>query len=105
MDNRNDNFAGGFIAGAVFGGVVGGLLGSFLTTKLGEAALREEPLLEGSAADDKPRGSKRRRFQPSTELSIEEARQGLELKIAQLNEAIDDVRQQLGNVNGGPQED
>lgn len=104
MDNRSDNFAGGFVAGAIFGGVVGGLLGSFLTAKLGEEASREEPLLEGSSVGDKPR-SKRRQFKPATELNIEEARQGLELKIAQLNEAIDDVRQQLGNVNGGPQED
>lgn len=106
MDNRSDNFAGGFVAGAIFGGVVGGLLGSFLTTKLGEeGSSTAEPILEGGSTSDKPLGSKRRRFKPATELSIEEARQGLELKIAQLNEAIDDVRQQLGNVNGGPQED
>ena len=32
---------------------------------------------------------------------MEVARRGLEDKIAQLNDAIDDVRQQLGTVNGG----
>lgn len=107
MDNR-DNFAGGFVAGAIFGGVVGGLLGSFLTSKLAEeAAPGDESLIEGRPTGEKPRRGKRRRppFQPATELSIEEARQGLEVKIAQLNEAIDDVRHQLGNVNGAPQEE
>jgi prefoldin subunit 5 len=34
-----------------------------------------------------------------TEQSIEAARQGLEQKIAQLNEAIDDVRQQISQVH------
>jgi hypothetical protein len=107
MDNR-DNFAGGFIAGAIFGGVVGGLLGSFLTSKLAqEASPGDDPLIQGRPTGDKiPRSQRRRQpFQASTELSIEEARQGLEVKIAQLNEAIDDVRHQLGNVNGTAQED
>ena len=36
----------------------------------------------------------------STEQSIEVARRSLEDKIAQLNDAIDGVRQQLGHVNG-----
>jgi hypothetical protein len=31
---------------------------------------------------------------------MESARLGLEAKIAQLNEAIDEVRQQLGGING-----
>jgi hypothetical protein len=35
---------------------------------------------------------------------MEVARRGLEDKIAQLNDAIDDVRQQLGTVNGTPKE-
>ena len=37
----------------------------------------------------------------TTEESVETARHSLEDKIAQLNLAIDDVRQQLGNVNSG----
>lgn len=107
MDNRTDNFGSGFVAGAIFGGVVGGLLGSFLTSRLArEIPPGEEPFLEGNPKDKKPRREKRRRpFKPTTELSIEEARQGLEVKIAQLNEAIDDVRHQLGNVNGSTQEE
>lgn len=105
MDNRTDSFAGGFIAGAVFGGVVGGLLGSFLGAKLSnDVPDATEPLAEGEAGSAKPRRKKRRPFQAASELSIEEARQGLEVKIAQLNTAIDDVRQQLGNVNGNAPE-
>jgi hypothetical protein len=37
--------------------------------------------------------------------SIESTRRSLETKIAQLNLAIDDVRQQLGTVNGASQPD
>ncbi len=33
---------------------------------------------------------------------METARRSLEDKIAQLNATIDEVRQQLGNVNGNP---
>ena len=36
------------------------------------------------------------------EASMEMARRGLEVKIAQLNSAIDDVREQLGGINGHP---
>ncbi len=105
MDNRTDSFTGGFIAGAVFGGVVGGLLGSFLGARLSNDVRAEtEPLIEGEAGETKPRIGRRRPFQAASELSIEEARQGLEVKITQLNEAIDDVRQQLSNVNGNAPE-
>lgn len=102
MDNRVDNFAGGFVAGAFFGSVVGAVLGVFLTSKLAEEA--REPLLEGSSTEGKPRRDRRRQLRAATELNIEEARQSLETKIAQLNTAIDDVRQQLSNVNGNAQE-
>ena len=43
---------------------------------------------------------KKRPLKPSSEQNIELARRSLEDKIAQLNEAIDDVRQQLSTVNG-----
>lgn len=101
MDNRVDNFAGGFVAGAFFGSVVGAVLGALLTSKLAEEA---KPRLEGNSTEDKPRRSRRRQLRAATELNIEEARQSLETKIAQLNTAIDDVRQQLSNVNGNAQE-
>ncbi len=102
MDNRVDNFAGGFVAGAFFGSIVGAVLGTLLTSRLAEEA--KEPLLEGSPTEGRPRRSRRRQLRAATELNIEEARQSLETKIAQLNTAIDDVRQQLSNVNGNAQE-
>lgn len=95
--SQRDNFVGGFIAGAIAGGVVGGIVGVLVTSRLTN---------DGSASDEtfklEGKPSKKRQLKVSTEQSIETARRGLEEKIAQLNNAIDDVRQQLGNVNGNP---
>lgn len=94
--SQQDNFSGGFVLGAIVGGVVGGIIGAALTSqRLAEEAEGTKPEL---AADSKPRA--KRRMRASTEQNIELARRSLEDKIAQLNDAIDDVRQQLGNVNG-----
>lgn len=97
---RSDNFAGGFVAGALFGSVLGGVLGTLLASRL---PAPDEVLSEGSTAG-KARKRRKHQLNAATELNIEEARQGLEVKIAQLNEAIDDVRRQLSNVNGNGQE-
>lgn len=101
MDNQGDNFAGGFLAGAVFGSIVGGALGALLASRLPETS--DQVFLESNSAEGKLRKRRKRQLQASTELNIEEARQGLEAKIAQLNNAIDDVRRQLSNVNGDVQ--
>jgi len=94
MSNR-DGFTGGFIAGALFGGIVGGILGTLLTSnRLQESLPADEALSKG----------KKGHLKPPAEQSIEMARRGLEDKIAQLNEAIDDVREQLSTVNGRPEE-
>jgi hypothetical protein len=96
MDNRSDRFAGGFLAGTIFGSIVGGLLGAVLANKLNEPSFEDE-------TDGKPiegKAKRRSQLKSTPELSIEDARQGLEAKIAQLNNAIDDVRQQISNVNG-----
>lgn len=94
MSNR-DNFGSGFLLGTLVGGLVGGAIGAIVGSKLSE----ETPLPEnGTSPDIKPR--KLRKRQRTSEESIETARRSLENKIAQLNEAIDDVRQQLSNVNG-----
>jgi gas vesicle protein len=98
MDNRSDRFAGGFVAGTIFGSIVGGLFGALLANKLSEPLSEEEGRIEGKSLDGKPR--RRSQLQSTPELSMENARQGLEAKIAQLNDAIDDVRQQISNVNG-----
>ena len=82
--SQRDSFAGGFFAGAIFGGLVGGVLGALLTSRRSNESDREDQSL----------------LEPSTEENIEVARRSLEDKIAQLNLAIDDVRQRLGAVNG-----
>ena len=98
--SQRDNFSGGFLLGAIVGGIAGGLLGTlFASGRLNDLS-SEEPLLSGDQPDAKPNRTKKRALNPPAEQSIEAARRSLEDKIAQLNDAIDDVRQQLGGVNG-----
>jgi Na+/glutamate symporter len=86
--SQQNGFGSGFILGTVVGGVVGGLLGTVLANRNERQALKpEESRLQNP-----------REISFSNEESIELARHGLEDKIAQLNLAIDDVRQQLGTV-------
>jgi Na+/glutamate symporter len=82
------NFGSGFVLGSIVGGVVGGLLGT-LIVKRSETANTEKKqvIAEGELPLD---------F--TSEENVEMARHGLEDKIAQLNLAIDEVRQQLGSV-------
>lgn len=93
--SQQDNFSSGFVLGAIVGGVVGGVVGAVVTsqrlTDINEAA---------GAKSELPEKPKKRRLRGSTEQNMEIARRGLEDKIAQLNDAIDEVRQQLGSVNG-----
>lgn len=84
--SQREGFGAGFFAGAVFGGVVGGVLGAVLATR--SLKKSEKPLIEGESNASLP------------ETQMETARRSLEDKIAQLNSAIDDVRQQLDPVNG-----
>lgn len=85
--SQQDNFFGGFWVGAIVGGVVGGVLGVLVAPRL--------------SRHDSPESKKGERSLALSEQSGEDSRRGLEDKIAQLNDAIDDVRQQLGGVNGG----
>ena len=88
--SQKDGFGSGFILGSIVGGVVGGILGTLLTARQeNKSQEQEQSFIE---AGTQPKFT--------TEESIEVARRGLEDKIAQLNLAIDDVRQQLGSVNG-----
>lgn len=98
--SQQGNFFGGFILGTIVGGIVGGVIGVVTAHRLTQSeATNEEslPLKEKSA---EPKAVKPRSLKQPTEQSMEIARRGLEDKIAQLNDAIDDVRQQLGTVNG-----
>jgi hypothetical protein len=94
MSNR-DNFAGGFLLGTILGGIVGGAIGAIVGAKLAEDNTTPE---NGSRPEPRPRKLKKRQF--SEQVGMETARRSLENKIAQLNDAIDDVRQQLSHVNG-----
>ena len=93
--SQQNGFGSGFILGSIVGGVVGGLLGTTLANRQGKQI---------SAAQDDPL-KRDRELSFSSEESIELARHGLEDKIAQLNLAIDDVRQQLGSVNSNALEE
>lgn len=88
--NQRDGFTGGFFLGAVVGGLMGGVVGALAASKRSNG--------EGEVAQ--PTFNSRQEPQLTTDESIETARLSLEDKIAQLNSAIDDVRQQLGAVNG-----
>jgi hypothetical protein len=88
--SERSGFAGGFILGAIIGGIVGGVVGTVVTqNKKASLRSRDQSLLDREES-----------FDFDTEEGIEETRRTLEDKIAQLNSAIDDVRQQLGTVNG-----
>jgi hypothetical protein len=107
MSQRN-NFSGGFLLGSIVGGVVGGILGAVLTKQLGEAD-STEARLNPDSTDPKLKERKTERKAKKRSLSgangtgdMEAARRSLEDKIAQLNDAIDDVRQQLGGIDSPP---
>ena len=96
--SQQDNFIGGFLLGTLVGGVVGGIAGVLVSSRLPNDATESEAEVDS----DPSQHNTNRPFQLPTERSIEIARQSLEDKIAQLNNAIDDVRAQLSTVNARP---
>jgi gas vesicle protein len=101
--SQRDGFTSGFLAGALVGGLIGGVIGVLVTAQReNNNEEGEKPLLNSSSREAKAIKGKRRQLK--AEESIEGARRSLEDKIAQLNMAIDDVRQQLGAVNGNASE-
>jgi hypothetical protein len=91
----NSNFAGGFLVGAVVGGVLGGILGATLVSRnllSSESDGSNDGNSDERRISDKPR---KRFLGGSAQPDIETTRRGLEDKIAQLNTAIDEARQQL----------
>lgn len=97
--SQRDGFASGFLLGTLVGGIVGGVLGALVVAQReSEEGEQEKSLLNSGLSKAKELKGRKRKLQ--SEESIEEARRSLEDKIAQLNSAIDDVRQQLGTVNG-----
>lgn len=101
--SQRDGFSSGFFLGTLVGGVVGGIVGALLAARqLGEPSDTQDSPLKSSTLETKPDKKKRLLKAPGNHTDMEAARRSLEDKIAQLNEAIDDVRQQLGGVNGKP---
>lgn len=94
--SQQDNFSGGFFLGALIGGAVGALVGVVLAAP---KEPRDRPRAEVSSVP-KPRKRPLRGLGDPSEQTMEVARQGLEDKIAQLNDAIDEVRHQINGVNG-----
>jgi len=99
--SQRDGFAGGFILGTIVGGVVGGVVGALLTARQLNPE-SDEAETEPKASTLKTRENRKKRSLKAGRdgIEMETARRRLEDKIAQLNDAIDDVRQQLGGVNG-----
>jgi hypothetical protein len=87
MSQNNNGFAGGFLLGAFVGGLIGGVVGTAIANRS----------LGGNEEDNSSRLSPGKSPKLDSEEGIELARRRLEDKIAQLNLAIDDVRQQLDN--------
>jgi hypothetical protein len=92
--SQQGNFAGGFLLGTLVGGVLGGVIGALTANRL-----QAEP--EDASAFSRLSEDLQRNLADATpEERMELARRGLEDKISQLNAAIEDVRQQMGTVNG-----
>ena len=103
--SQQDNFSTGFLLGAVLGGVVGGVLGSILVKRLPDdevTADKSNRLPDVKTTPVKrPLRSAPMNTEERASANSETARRSLEDKIAQLNDAIDDVRDQLKRVGGG----
>jgi hypothetical protein len=97
MSNR-DGFSSGFWLGTLVGGVVGGIIGASIvsqrTNRIDDES--ESGRLSGESNDRRPFKSSRRRTMDRMEI----ARQSLDDKINDLNNAIDSVRSSLGHVSG-----
>ena len=98
--SQQDNFSSGFLWGAVLGGIAGGFVGAVLASRSGDP---DEDLGDDLNRRTNPTPAKpsRRplRLESAPQKNMELARQSREDKIASLNSAIDEVRQQLHQVN------
>ncbi|TAE58005.1 MAG: hypothetical protein EAZ76_12445 [Nostocales cyanobacterium] len=96
--SQKDGFGSGFLLGTIVGGVVGGVLGTVLASRWENSA--EDETISDSVAETKRSKRRQMRSAASEDIEMESARRSLEDKIAQLNATIDEVRDQLGSVNG-----
>ncbi|MEM6254307.1 MAG: gas vesicle protein [Cyanobacteria bacterium P01_D01_bin.156] len=92
--SQSSNFTSGFFLGALFGGLVGGIAGALATNRVVSHTDSDSDFSQLSEE------LKQNLAHMSNDERMEIARRGLEDKISELNAAIEDVRQQLGNTNG-----
>ena len=98
--SQQDNFSSGLLWGAVLGGIAGGFVGAVLANRSGESDEDLSDDLNGRKNPTPVKSSRRPlRLESAPQKNMELARQSLEDKIASLNSAIDEVRQQLHQVN------
>lgn len=97
--SQQEGLTSAFIAGTVVGGVIGGVLGAILAARYGNDGESQQDSLVATPNPIKRGRGKKESPGSSDEESIEAARRSLEDKIAQLNDAIDDVRRQLGGAD------
>jgi hypothetical protein len=95
MSDRN-GFSSGFWLGTLVGGVVGGIVGSVIVGGNRRDEQIDSEILSGERGHKRPLKSSRMR----TADRMEMARQSLDDKISELNNAIDAVRSSVGNVSG-----
>jgi gas vesicle protein len=106
MSNSQDRFYGGLAIGALLGGLTGGLVGYLLAAPSPESASRS------SETSRRIRRAKKKNYassadpqvvleevQQSADQVISDARQSINVKIAQLNKAIEQARDKLGTSN------
>jgi gas vesicle protein len=106
MADSQDRFYSGLAIGALLGGLTGGLLGYLLSAPSPESVSRS------AEASRRIRRARRKNYsssadpqvvleevQQSADQAISDARQSINVKIAQLNDAIEQARDKLGPSN------
>ncbi|NBO32411.1 MAG: hypothetical protein EBV05_12730 [Cyanobacteria bacterium WB6_1B_304] len=88
--SQRQGFTGGFLLGAVLGGAIGGIIGALVSSGLNNSQT-------GGSLEEGEDGQ----LPLQSQLGMEAARQNLEDKIAQLNQAIEVVRQQVEDDYSG----
>lgn len=93
---QREGFGSGFLVGSLVGGIVGGIVGAALISRSTEddKSGDDGDLFRAPAAIDAS----------DAESLATDARRSLEEKIAQIDRAIEDVRQRLGGERGTPVE-
>jgi TolA-binding protein len=99
--SQRDGFASGFFLGAFVGGILGGVLGAVVISRRDAELADEQTESTNNPNSGHKVTPKKRQMRAAADESaeIEIARRSLEDKIAQLNDTIDEVRNQLGTVN------